>query len=62
MKDSQAYMDKKAYFEKLITLYGRNVVIEVLQDNTIEIQKIHMANSNKTDGAIKTILSLAKKR
>lgn len=62
MNDSQEYKNKKAFFEKIITLYGRNVVIEVLQDNSLEIHKLHMADSNKTDGAIKTILSLAKKR
>ncbi|QOY51715.1 TrmH family RNA methyltransferase [Candidatus Sulfurimonas baltica] len=62
MQDSKEYLDKKAYFEKIITLYGRNVVIEVLQDETIEIHKLHMSNSNKTDGAVETILSLAKKR
>ena len=60
--DSQEYKNKKAYFEKIITLYGRNVVIEVLQDSNIEVHKLHLASSNKTDGAIKTILSLAKKR
>ncbi len=62
MNDSQEYLDKKAYFEKIITLYGRNVVIEVLQDETVEVHKLHMSNSNQTDGAVKTILSLAKKR
>ncbi|QOY54940.1 RNA methyltransferase [Candidatus Sulfurimonas marisnigri] len=62
MQDSKEYLDKKAYFDKIITLYGRNVVIEVLQDETIEIHKLHMSNSNKTDGAVETILSLAKKR
>ena len=62
MKDSQEYIDKKAFFEKIITLYGRNVVIEVLQDNSVNVHKLHMAESNKTDGAIKTILSLAKSR
>ena len=62
MQDSQAYKDKKAFFEKIITLYGRNVVIEVLQDSTIEVHKLHMASSNKPDGAIKTILALAKTR
>jgi 23S rRNA (guanosine2251-2'-O)-methyltransferase len=60
--DSQEYLDKKAYFQKIITLYGRNVVIEVLQDSSLEVHKLHMASSNKTDGAIKTILSLAKSR
>lgn len=62
MQDSQEYLDKKAYFDKIITLYGRNVVVEVLQDKSVVIHKIHMANSNKTDGAIKEILSLAQKK
>jgi len=62
MKDSQEYKEKKAFFEKIITLYGRNVVIEVLQDHSIEIHKLHLANSNKPDGAIKKIIFLAKER
>jgi 23S rRNA (guanosine2251-2'-O)-methyltransferase len=62
LRDSQEYKDKKAFFEKIITLYGRNVVVEVLEDDTVEIHKLHMAESNKTDGVIKKILSLAKKR
>jgi len=62
INDSQEYKNKKLFFEKIITLYGRNVVIEILQDPTISVYKIHMASSNKNDGAIETILSLAKKR
>ena len=60
--DSQEYIDKKAFFDKIITLYGRNVVIEILQDDSIEIHKLHLADSNRSDGAVNTILSLAKKR
>ena len=62
MQDSKEYKEKKAFFEKIITLYGRNVVLEVLQDSNVEVHKLHMSKSNQTDGAIKTILSLAKKR
>ena len=62
MQDSQAYKDKKAFFEKIITLYGRNVVVEMLHDNSIQIHKVHLSDSNKEDGAIKTILSLSEKR
>ena len=60
--DSVEYKNKKAFFEKIITLYGRNVVIEILQDKSIDIHKLHMASSNKTDGAINTIVTLAKSR
>ena len=62
MQDSKQYKDKKSFFEKVITLYGRNVVIEILEDKTISIHKLHMSESNKTDDSIKKILSLAKKR
>jgi 23S rRNA (guanosine2251-2'-O)-methyltransferase len=61
-EDSQEYKDKKEFFEKIITLYGRNVVVEALQDSSIEIHKLHLASSNKPDGIIKTILALAKTR
>jgi len=61
-QDSQEYKNKKAFFEKIITLYGRNVVVEVLQDKSIEIHKLHMANSNKADATINKILQLAKER
>ncbi len=62
MKDSQQYIDKKAFFDKIITLYGRNVVMEILQDSSVDIYKLHMAESNKMDATIKTLLSLAKNR
>ena len=62
MHDSPEYLEKKAFFENIITLFGRNVLIEVLQDSSIKVHKLHMADSNKQDGAIETILALAKKR
>jgi 23S rRNA (guanosine2251-2'-O)-methyltransferase len=62
VQDSPEYLKKKAQFDKVITLYGRNVVIEVLQDDTIAIHKLHLASSNKPDGAINEITKLAKKR
>jgi len=62
MKDSKEYLEKKAKFERLITLYGRQTVKEVLQDNTITIEKLHLAKSNKQDGTIRKIMILAKER
>lgn len=46
----------------MITLYGRNVVVEVLQDNNLHVEKLHMSKSNKIDKNIKMILALAKER
>jgi len=62
MNDSKEYLEKKAFFDSVITLYGRNVAVEVLEDNNITIHKLHLSDSNKTDGVIKEILNLAKQR
>ena len=62
MEDSQEYKKKKSFFDSIITLYGRNVVLEVLQDENIEVHKLHMSNSNQIDNNIKLINSLAKSR
>ena len=62
MEDSQEYKKKKSFFDGIITLYGRNVVLEVLQDENIEVHKLHMSTSNQIDNNIKLINSLAKSR
>ena len=62
VKDSREYLDKKAFFASLITVYGRNVVLEMLQDRTIQIHKLHMAKSNKHEGVVNRILQLARER
>jgi len=62
VNDSQEYKKKKSFFDNVITLYGRNVVVEMLQDENIEVHKLHMSTSNKIDENIKLINSLAKSR
>jgi 23S rRNA (guanosine2251-2'-O)-methyltransferase len=62
MNDSKEYLDKKAFYDQVITVYGRNVVVEILEDENVSIHKLHLADSNKQDGVINTILNLAKKR
>lgn len=62
MNDSEAYKTRKVFFDSLITIYGRNVVLEVLHDDSISIHKVHLARSNRQEGIIKTILQLSKQR
>ena len=62
MKDTEAYQKKKAFFERMITLYGRNVVEEVLDDMSVEVHTLHLAESNKTEGVIERILAKAEAR
>lgn len=62
MNDSKAYLERKKSFAKLITLYGRNVVLEALQDESITPKILHLSNSNQAIDTIISIETLAKKR
>ena len=61
-KDSKEYLQKKAFYDQLITLYGRKPVLEILQDQSIPLHKLHIASTNKPSGIIKQIMTLAEER
>jgi 23S rRNA (guanosine2251-2'-O)-methyltransferase len=58
--DSDAYLEKKRFFNSLLTIYGRKTVLEALQDPATQIYRLHLAKSNKSGGIIDDITSLAK--
>ncbi len=60
--DSREYLVKKAFFDKILTIYGRNAVVEALTDISIEIHKLHLSSSNKPAKVLTQMLSLAKSR
>ncbi len=62
MKDSLEYLAKRAFFDKIITIYGRNAVLEALEDKTLQIYKLHFSNSNKRVAQLEKMITLAKKR
>ncbi|MBF0263628.1 MAG: RNA methyltransferase [Gammaproteobacteria bacterium] len=62
MTDSPQYHKKKEFYDSLITLYGRHVVLEALYDKSLSIHKLHLAKSNQFDNTIRDIESLAKSR
>jgi 23S rRNA (guanosine2251-2'-O)-methyltransferase len=62
MKDSKEYLEKKAFFENILTFYGRHSVIELLSDTDVHVYKVHLSKSNKIDDNVKKIVSLANKR
>ncbi len=62
MNDSQEYRNKKKLFDSMITLYGRNVAQEVLEDKAVSVHKLHLSRSNKPDGIIATLERLAQER
>jgi 23S rRNA (guanosine2251-2'-O)-methyltransferase len=62
MNDSPEYLEKKRFFDSLITLYGRNVAVEVLRDQDVQIHKLHLSKSNRSDETIEEIMDLAEMR
>ncbi len=62
MKDSPEYLAKKAFFDKVLTIYGRNAVLEALEDEAVTIHKLHLSKSNKDVPVLEQMKNIAKKR
>ncbi len=62
MKDSPEYLAKKAFFDKVLTIYGRNAVMEALEDTSITIHKLHLSTSNKDNEQILKMVQIAQSR
>ena len=62
MPEHNSYADKKAFFSKVLTVYGRKPVLEALQDNTLPCHAVHLASSNRRDRIIDEIEATARQR
>jgi len=62
MQDSEEYLAKKAFFDKVLTIYGRNAVIEALEDEAVTIHKLHLSKSNKDAQVLEDMKTIANKR
>lgn len=56
------YQQKKSFYQKLLTLYGRNVVLEILEQAEIEVFRLHLATSNRKEANIERMIKLAELR
>ncbi len=61
-QDSPDYLEKKAFFRQLLTIYGRKPVLEALQNPSLSCFKLHLAKSNKSMPIIRELESLAHER
>jgi len=62
MQDSKEYLKKKSFFDKVLTIYGRNAVLEALEDNAVTIHKLHFSKSNKDASVLEDMKRIAKQR
>ena len=60
--DSAEYLAKKSFYDKIITIYGRNAVLEALEDESIKMHKLHLADSNKPIAQLEKMVKIAKHR
>jgi len=58
----ESYTRRKRFFDSLLTVYGRKPVLEVLQDETLPVYRLHLADSNQSGGTLKEIEKLAARR
>lgn len=61
-QDSEAYAQKKAFFERVLTVYGRKPALEALRDPSLQCHALHLANSNRGGGIIKELQTAAEQR
>lgn len=61
-RPANSYADKKAFFDSLLTIYGRKPVLEALQDHSIPLFCVHLADSNKSGDIVRDIEQAAAKR
>ncbi len=62
MQDSPEYLAKKSFFDKILTVYGRNTVLEALEDKAVTIHKLHFSKSNKDAEVLEDMEDIAKRR
>lgn len=55
MPESPDYLEKKAFFDRVLTVYGRKPVLETLQDATLQCHALHLAHSNQEAGIVRDI-------
>lgn len=61
MTESSDYTEKRAFFDRVLTVYGRNPVLETLQNETLACHALHLAESNREAGIVAQIRQCAQR-
>ena len=62
MTDSTSYLEKKAHFSKMLTIYGRKPALEALKDQNLQCHALHLADNNREGGVIAELTAQASSR
>ncbi|MDP4789858.1 MAG: 23S rRNA (guanosine(2251)-2'-O)-methyltransferase RlmB, partial [Haliea sp.] len=62
MNDRPEYTARKAFFDRMLTVYGRKPVLEALRAPGLSLHALHIADSNREQGVMADILREAERR
>jgi 23S rRNA (guanosine2251-2'-O)-methyltransferase len=62
MPDNASYTDKKTFFSKVLTIYGRKPALEALQDERLQCHALHLALNNRESAIINQLKEQAARR
>ncbi len=62
MANSEDYKRRRAFFDQMLTVYGRKAVLESLADERLQCYSLHLAHSNRPGGILAEITALAQRR
>jgi 23S rRNA (guanosine2251-2'-O)-methyltransferase len=57
-----AYAERRAYYRRLLTVYGRKAVLEALCDASLAPRTLHLARSNRAAAIVNELRELAERR
>jgi 23S rRNA (guanosine2251-2'-O)-methyltransferase len=56
------YEGKKAFYDRVLTIYGRKPALEALRDRNLDCHTLHLAQSNRDGGIVAELLAAADAR
>ncbi len=62
MAERQDYRARRAFYDRMLTLYGRKPVLEALRDAALDCHCLHLASSNREGGIVGELRSAAAAR
>ena len=62
MPEAGGYLEKKAFYSRVLTVYGRKPTLEALRDDQLECHTLHLAASNREAGIVAEIRAAAQAR
>ena len=61
-QDSEEYLKRKKFFNRLLTIYGRKPALEAVSTPGVRVFRVHLADSNKPARILDEIINISKEK